>query len=184
MPTPLPTPSESLDGDDDAAEALANPKATTRRIVISDPDEELLRKHLAGRRVSPKLERFLKSLTNGKRWTRKINIPSTHENLAAVLLFTSDLKEGGLEISSELHVFLEDTVIIERWQVLGEHQKTSSMPTQMLLAMEIQKVRLNGSRVSVELRVPVPDAEPKVAMRIIDFMENGPTVRTVANPFL
>ena len=73
---------------------------------------------------------------------------------------------------------------IVRGSVLGEHQKTSSMPTQMLLAMEIQKVRLNGSRVSVELRVPVPDAEPKVAMRIIDFMENGPTVRTVANPFL
>src|SRR6202020_90478 len=59
-------------------------KSSTRQIVISEPDEGELQKQLVGRDLSPKLERFLTGLIKGKKWPRKINIPSAHDNLAAV----------------------------------------------------------------------------------------------------
>lgn len=158
------------------------PKSTTKRIVISEPDEEQLQQHLDGRAVSPGLGRFLRNMINGRKWARKINIPSAHDNLAAVLVFTSELKERGLEISSELHVFFEDRTFVEKWQVLGESEQTSSVSTNMFRSVEIDKVRLENGRVSVALQL-VGDGVEKTATRIFDFNVENPGVRMVSNPF-
>jgi len=52
------------------------------------------------RELSPGLIEFLKNLLKRKKWARKINIPSGHSDAAAVLVFATDLKEGGWEIFS------------------------------------------------------------------------------------
>lgn len=173
--------SQAAHDDADTPGRVPSLKSATKRIVISEPDEEQLRQHLAGRDVSPGLGRFLKNMINGRKWARKINVPSTHDDLAAVLVFTSELKEHGLEISSELHVFFADRIFIEKWQVRGE--QTSSAPTEMFRSVEIQKVRLEKNEVRVILKM-LGEGDEKMATRTFDFSGDNPGVRTVANPFL
>jgi hypothetical protein len=158
-------------------------KSSTRQILISEPDEEQLKKHLEGRDVSPKLSRFLTSLIKRHKWPRKINIPSAHDNLAAVLVFTSELKEAGLEIFSELHVFFADAVIVEKWRVMGETDRTSSMPKEAFTSLEIEKVRLVNQKVTVTLTMTLPAGGTKSIVRVFDFTANEPNIRVVPHPF-
>ena len=102
------------------------PKSATSKIVIFEPDAAHLMQALASRDLSPGLVDFLKSLLKTKKWARKINIPSQHDDVAAVLVFTSALKEAGLEIFSELHVFFAGKIIVEKWQVVGETENLSA----------------------------------------------------------
>ena len=157
-------------------------KSTTRQIVISEPDEKELQKQLAGRDLSPELARFLTGLIKSKKWPRKINVPSSHDNLAAVLVFTSELKEGGLEIFSELHVFFEGTSIVEKWKVMGEMEQTSSMPKEAFSSIEIEKVRTEYGRVNVTLKMPVPGGVSKTVVRTFDFSGDEPHIRVVPHP--
>jgi len=156
-------------------------KSSTRQILVSEPDEDMLKKQLEGRDLSPKLASFLTSLIKRKKWPRKINIPSAYDNLAAVLVFTSELKEAGLEIFSELHVFFADAVIVEKWRVMGEKERTSSMPKEAFSSIEIEKVRIENGLVNVTLKVPVAGGD-KTVVRTFDFTANEPTVRFVPNP--
>ncbi len=114
---------------------------------------------------------------------RIINIPSGYEDLAAALIFTTDLKEGGLEISGELHVFCEDREIIEHWEVLGEHEETSSLPQNMLRSVEIRKVSIRGNQVSVALGMQLASGGAQVAVRLFDFVEGSPGARVAPYPF-
>src|ERR1700679_4103012 len=125
-------------------------KFTTGRISLSEPDEEKLRQELVGREISPELFEFLKNLLKAKKWTRKINIPSGYTGVAAVLAFTSQLKEAGLEIFSELHVFHMGKSVAEKWEICGESEQIPRLPKETFMAIEIEKVRVNGPEVSIE----------------------------------
>ena len=115
---------------------------------MSEPDEEQLKRSLQGRELSPELATFLKNLIRTKKWTRKITLPSSHDDLAVALVSTSTLKEGGLEIVSELHVFFDGDIIVEEWQMVGEREKTSALPKEMFGSISIHKVVLEGNKVN------------------------------------
>jgi hypothetical protein len=166
-----------------AASTRSRSKSSTRRIVLSEPDGELLTKYLEGRQVSPALARFLKNLISVRKWMRKINIPSGRDDLAAALIFTTNLKPGGLEIICELHVHFAGHVIVEEWEVLGEHEQASALPGEMLRALEIDKVRARGDRVTVELTMPRPARGSQTIVRCFDFAGDIPCGGPVPNPF-
>ena len=71
--------------------------------------------------------------------------PSTHDNVAVALAFASSLKETGLEIVTELHVFFNNKIIVEEWQVVGESDKTSAIPKEAFTSMSIRKVSVEDS---------------------------------------
>jgi len=160
------------------------PKPLTTRIVIFEPDVDQLKIALAGRQVSPGLAEFLKNLLKRKKWARKINIPSDHDDAAAVLVFTTQLKEGGLEIFSELHVFCAGQIMVEKWQVVGEGQQISLLPKEVFRAIDISKVRVDGPVVSVEFSVPIVGGQSRTLIKTFDFSVEDPEVRTVPHPLL
>ncbi|HWB61785.1 MAG TPA: hypothetical protein VG733_20045 [Chthoniobacteraceae bacterium] len=148
-------------------------KSTTTHIAISEPDEELLHASLIGRDVSPEMRKFLQNLVRTKKWTRKITLPSAHEDVAVALVFASSLKESGLEIVTELHVFFKNRILIEEWKVVGENDKTSDIPKEAFSSMSIRKVYVNHDIVHVELTVPLPGREPRLIEKCFDFGEEG-----------
>jgi hypothetical protein len=167
---------------------LTNPtrmrRDTTSKIVIFEPDEEMLQRALVGREVSPELEVFLKNLLQRKKWARKINIPSGHNNVAAALVFTTALKEAGLEIFSELHVFFAGKVFVEKWQVVGERERIALLPKEIFRSVDISKVRIDGDRVRVEFSVPVAGADSSEKLvKTYDFSGEEPLVETIPLPF-
>jgi hypothetical protein len=159
-------------------------KSLTSRIVIFEPDVDQLKIALAGRQVSPGLAEFLKNLLKRKKWARKINIPSDHDDAAAVLVFTTQLKEGGLEIFSELHVFCAGRTMVEKWQVVGEGQQISLLPKEAFRAIDISKVRVDGLVVNVEFSVPIVGGQSRTLIKTFDFSVEDPEVRTVPHPLL
>jgi hypothetical protein len=159
-------------------------KSSTHRIVIFEPDEEHLKKALVGRDLSPGLIAFLKNLLKAKKWARKINIPSAHNDVAAVLVFTTALKEAGLEIFSELHVFHAGRTMVERWEVVGEAEQISLLPKEAFRAINIDKVRVQDARVSIEFSVPTSGGHSSTLVKIFDFSVEGPEFRTVPHPLL
>lgn len=145
----------------------------------------MLIKHLAGRDVSPELRNFLKTLLKGSKWPGKINIPSGHNDLAAAQIFSSKLKQGVLEVFSELHVFLQGVTLVEKWPVLGEADRISTLPKETFTAIEVEKVRLlENWMVQVRIRIPGADGTGKTVTRMFDFGGNQQPVRVVANPLL
>jgi len=160
-------------------------KSTTRQILIFEPDEELLKKHLVGRDVSPELAQFLRRLMKGKKWARKINIPSSHDNLAAALVFSSELKQGGLEIFSELHVFFEGRTIVEKWPVVEEKDRISTLPKETFTSIEIEKVRQEDNEiVNVTIVIPGPGGISRTTVRTFDFSGGESSVRVIRHPLL
>src|SRR5258708_19233941 len=115
-------------------------KASTHKITLFEPDEEALKKALVGRELSPGLDAFLKNLLRLKKWMRKINLPSGHNDVAAVLVFTTTLKEGGLEILSELHVYLAGKTMVEKWEVAGELQRIRLLPNEAFRPIDINRL--------------------------------------------
>jgi hypothetical protein len=157
---------------------------TTSKIVIFEPDEETLQRSLVGREVAPELQAFLKSLLLRKKWARKINIPSGYNNVAAALVFTTTLKEAGLEIFSELHVFFSGKVFVEKWQVVGERERIALLPKEIFRAVDISKVRVDGARVRVEFSLPsVGESCRETLLKTYDFSEEEPRVESTAEPF-
>ena len=148
---------------------LPSQKEMTRKVVISDPNEELLNSKLEGRTLSPELSRFLKSLVQTRKWTKNITIPSTHDNVAIALLFTSSLKAHGLEILSEIHVFYCGKTCIEVWEMLQENEHPTSLPPGIFNSVDVGKVRVHGSLVHVEMRVLLADGNKKRVLKIYDF---------------
>ncbi len=157
-------------------------KSLTKRIVISEPDEEQLSKALEGRDLTPGLMLFLKRLTKTHKWMRKINIPSGRNDLAAVLVFTSALKGAGLEMFSELHVFFAGKAMIEKWQVIGENEQTSALRPELLTSIDLIKVREHEGCVQVHISAPVMEGENKSLVRTFDFRNPTTAVRIVAHP--
>jgi len=160
-------------------------KSVTRRLLIFDSGEDLLKKHLADREVIPELRHFLNTLLKGTKWPGKINIPSSHDNLAAAQIFSSKLQQGNLELFSELHVFLNGVTLVEKWPILGETRSISALPKETFTAIEIEKVLLlEDSLVQVKIKLPAPDGTKKSVLRTFDFSGNQPPVRVVPNPLL
>jgi len=160
-------------------------KSTTAHIAMSDPDEEALKKSLGQRQVSPELRKFLLNLLKTKKWTRKITLPSAHENVAVALVFASSLKESGLEIVTELHVFHNSRTIVEEWTLLGETEKTSTIPKEAFTSMSIRKVTVMGDTVDVELTAPpLAGSQARIIEKSFDFAaeEHGP--RSVPHPLI
>jgi hypothetical protein len=157
-------------------------KSTTKRIVIFEPDEEHLHEALAGRDLSPALSDFFNTLFKTRKWTRKINIPSGHDDVAAVLVFTTALKEEGLEILSELHVFCAGKIIVEKWQVVGGAERISLLPKEAFHAINIEKVRVHGAQVNVEFSVPTISGHSGTVIKTFDFSVEAPKVRLVPHP--
>jgi hypothetical protein len=150
----------------------------TRIVVISDPDEKLLETKLEGRTLAPELSRFLKSLVKTRKWTKNITIPSTHDNVAVALLFTSSLKEAGLEIRSEIHVFYCGRRHVEVWEMLPETEPPSSLPPGIFNSVDVGKVRVSGPMVYVEMRVLLAGGVKKRVLKTYDFTKEEPTVET------
>ena len=157
-------------------------KATTSRISVFEPDQQALQNALAGRDLSPELHAFLNSLLKRNKWTRKINIPSCYNNVAAVLVFTTALKNAGLEIMSELHVYLNGEVMVEQWYVRGGPNRLSLLPKEAFRAIDIEKVRVQGKRVIVEFSVPIAGRDSGTRIKTFDFAADGQRVRIVPYP--
>lgn len=160
----------------------SSPKTATQTIVISDPDGEILESKLEGRSLSPELFKFLNSLVKTNKWTRKITVPSTHDDVAVVLLFTSNLKETGLEILSEIHVFFKGKTLTEKWEMLPENKLASSLQPNVFSSLDVEKVRVEGTAVHVALRLLVPTGEQKKVLKTYDFSIGEPTTHTKALP--
>ena len=159
-------------------------KSTTEKIVIIEPEEDELKNALDGRDVSPGLAEFLKNLLKSKKWARKINIPSDYNDVAAVLVFSTTLKEGGLEIFSELHVFFSGKIMVEKWQVVGESERTSLLPKEVFRAIDINKVRVEERQVNIEFSVPMIGGNSTTVTKTFDFAIEDPEVRIVPHPLL
>jgi hypothetical protein len=158
-------------------------KSTTHRLVIVEPDEGHLMAALGGRKLTPGLVEFLKNLLRTKKWTRKINIPSGYDDVAAVLVFTTALKEEGLEIQSELHVYLRGKSIVESWEVVGETERTLHLPKEAFKAIDIEKVRVEGECVTIDFTVPTGDGESsEVLSKTFDFGSDEPARKLVPHP--
>ena len=153
-------------------------KKSTQKVVISDPDEELLEMKLEGRKLSPELSKFLKSLVKTKKWTKNITIPSMHDSVAVVLLFTSSLKEAGLEILSEIHVFYFGKIFVEIWEMLPETETPTSLPPGIFGSVDVGKVRVNNSSVYVEMIVQAAEEVKKRVLKVYDFSHEEPTAQT------
>ena len=170
-----------------SSDAPANPESNrhdSRRIAIFEPNLVDLDAALTGREVSRGTAEFLKNLLQRKKWVRKINIPSGCDDVAAVLLFATTLKVGGLEILSELHIYCGGKVLIEKWEVAGETEHIRSLPKESFQAIDITKVRVEGPVVKVEFTVPTPAGKSGLHETIFDFGSEGPDVRTVPHPML
>jgi hypothetical protein len=149
-------------------------KTTTHRITIFEPDEEALKKAVIGRDLSPGLAAFLQGMLKRKRWARKINIPAGHNDVAAVLIFTTTLKEGGLEILSELHVYFAGEIAVQKWEIAGENQRIHLLPKEAFRALDITKVRVEGSLVYVEFTVPLANGQNEQHVETFDFSKGEP----------
>ncbi|WP_157447654.1 hypothetical protein [Chthoniobacter flavus] len=152
--------------------------------MIFEPNQADLDKAVLGRDVSAGLAKFFENLLQRKKWVRKINIPSRHDDVAAVLLFTTTLKEGGLEILSELHIYCAGKTMIEKWEVAGEWQQIRSLPQESFQAIDITKVRVDGNVVSVDFTVPSSEGQSGLYFTQFDFSSDEPPVRTVPHPLL
>jgi hypothetical protein len=159
-------------------------KSDTRRVAIFEPDQERLSEAVSGRNLSPELGAFLKNLVGRKKWVRKINIPSGHDDAAAVLVFSTTLKEGGLEILSELHVYCGGKSMVEIWEVVGETERIRLLPKESFRAIDITKVRVEGQSVSVEFAISKPDGQSELRVKIFDFGGEQPQMQTVPHPLL
>jgi len=159
-------------------------KSNTQKIVLFEPNEEQLKNALIGRDLSPGVVEFLNRLLTSKKWARKINIPANIEDVAAVLVFTTTLKEAGLEILSELHVYFAGRIMVEKWQVVGESERTSLLPKEVFRAIEISKVRVEGNEVKIECSVPMLGGQSSTITKTFDFSIEDPEVRIVPHPLL
>lgn len=159
-------------------------KSESRRIAIFEPNQADLDLAVIGRDVSPGLAKFLRDLLLRKKWVRKINIPSGYDDVAAVLLFTTVLKEGGLEILSELHIYCAGRRMIEKWEIAGERQQIRLLPKEAFQAIDITKVRVEGDVVSIEFTTPSSSGPSDLYVTVFDFADDGPEVRTVPHPLL
>lgn len=162
----------------------ASTKRDSRRITIFEPDQADVEKAITGRDLSPGLAEFLENLLRRKKWIRKIHIPSGHDDVAAVLLFTTTLKEGGLEISSELHIYFAGKRMIEKWEVAGEWEQIRSLPKESFQAIDITKVRVIGDVVSVEFTAPSARGQSGLYVTTFDFLGDESDMRTVPHPLL
>ncbi len=127
-----------------------NQKNMTARIVVENPELKDLENHLAGRKICPLLlEYFRKVVAIHKGGTRKINIPSTHDNVGVALLGSSSLEETFLQMHDELHVFFAGKVVIVKWEVRNEDG--FCVPTADLSTLEIKKVQVEGEKVTINL---------------------------------
>jgi hypothetical protein len=163
---------------------LSMPKSTTKRIVLFEPDQEQLKHALEDRELSPDLIAFLENLLKTKKWTRKINIPSGQDDLAAVLVFTTALREAGLEILSELHVYYAGRVMVEKWQVVGEEEQISLLPKEAFHAIDIDKVRVQDGQVTIEVSAPIIGGHSGTLIKTFDFAVEGSGIRFVSHPLL
>jgi len=159
-------------------------KSESRRITISEPNPADLAKAMIGRDVSVGLAEFFEKLLQRKKWVRKINVPSGHDDVAAVLLFTTTLKAGGLEILSELHIYCAGKRMVEKWEVAGEWEQIRSLPKESFQAIDITKVRVDNDVVNVEFTVPSSTGAGGRYVTMFDFAGDGPEVRTVPHPLL
>jgi hypothetical protein len=159
-------------------------KSSTERIVLIEPDKDQLENALDGRSVTPGLAEFLKNLLERKKWARKINIPSDHDDVAAVLVFSTILKKSGLEILSELHVFFGGKIMVEKWQVMGELEPTSLLPKEAFRAIDISTVHVEGAVVKVEFSVPLNGGDSSTLTKTFDFTAENVEVRIVPHPLL
>jgi len=157
-------------------------KSDSRKIAVFEPSQECLDEAVVGRDVSAGLREFLKSLLERKKWVRKINIPSGRDDVAAVLAFTTTLKAKGLEILSELHIYFAGRIMVEKWEVAGEMEKIRSLPKEAFQAIDITRVLVEGSLVTVEFTVPKPGGKSSSYVTAFDFAGEGPEVRTVVHP--
>lgn len=163
---------------------LSMSKSSTTKIALFEPNQAQLKSALQDRELSPALVEFLTNLLRTKRWTRKINIPSGHSDVAAVLVFTTALMESGFEIYSELHVFFAGKVMVEKWQVVGEKEQISLLPKQVFDAIDVNKVRVEDGQVFVEISAPVIGGHSGTLIKTFDFSAADLGVRVVPHPLL
>lgn len=158
-----------------------NPKDVTARIVIEDPKLNDLENHLGGRMISPDLQAyFRKIVVLHKGGTKKINIPSTNNDVGVALLISSNLEETHLEIHDELHVFFAGRIVVIKWAIRGEDG--FCVPEKDLSPSEIKKVSVEGEQVTVTLSALRTDFS-----MLVDFglhTETSTTTIEIPHPLL
>ena len=133
-----------------------NDKNLTARIVVEDFEIKGLRDKLASRKLCPHLLDYLsKVIAIHEGGIRKINIPSSHQNVGVILLGSSRLEDTYLEMHDELHIFYDGKVIIIRWDIRDENGLC--VPDEELSSLEIEKVSVKGKFVILTLSSPKID---------------------------
>ncbi|MEI9898025.1 MAG: hypothetical protein WDN28_30255 [Chthoniobacter sp.] len=161
------------------------PKSSTQRIVIFEPDEAQLKSALADRQISSGLAEFLKNLLKRKRWARKINIPSDHEDVAAVLVFTTTLKDGGVgDFQRTARLFRGPH---HGGKMAGGRRSRSGSRCcrRKPFARSISpRFRVEGAQVDVEFSVPIVGGQSRTLVKTFDFSVEDSEVRIVPHPLL
>ena len=143
-----------------------NDKNMTARLVV-DTDLKNLKKLLASRELCPHLVDYLKNvIALHKGGIRKINIPSTHDNVGVIILGSSSLEETHLQMHDELHVFFDEQIVIIKWAIRGEDGMC--VPTGELSSLEIKKVLVKGKEVTIILSSPNMDYLMPVNFELYD----------------
>jgi hypothetical protein len=177
---------ERVEAEKREAERIVAEKQESERVEAERREAERIeaarpKVNVLGRDVSPELGEFLNRLLHGKRWPKKVNIPSSYNDVAAVLIYSPDLQENALANFSELHVFCGGSSMVEKWEVTGH--AVSRLPRDAFGGMEIEKVRLEAERlVKVLISVPHSPQGAQIVERLFDFSGGAPRIRTIAHP--
>jgi len=155
-----------------------NDKNMTVRLVLVDTDLKNLKKLLASRELCPHLTDYLKDIIAlHKGGIRKINIPSTHDNVGVIILGSSSLEETHLHMHDELHVFFDEQTVIVKWNIRGENGMC--VPPGELSSLEIKKVLVKGKEVTIILSSPKMDYSMPVDFEIY---KDKTTVLVIPHP--
>ncbi len=75
-------------------------------------------------------------------------------------------------------------VMVEKWQVVGESERTSLLPKEVFRAIDINKVGVEGVEVTIEFSVPMIGGNSTSVTKTFDFSIEDREVRIVPHPLL
>ncbi len=134
------------------------------------------------KKVSRKLKNYLIEMVSKPAWPREIMLPSTHDNVAALLICEPGGEIGNLTISDELHLFFDGMIIIERWPYIAN----GGLERTAFKLLKIRKVKVSGQLVEVLLEEPESGCQSAGLRRRFDFSDHTgePVIKEVSHPLL
>lgn len=146
-----------------------------------EPEDERLRAFLGDRKVTPAMRRFLTCLLETNSGASSINIPSSHDDLAAAIVLPEPGGQRDETQTAEVHVFFEGRTAIEEWTATAQADPDAAPREKILSGLDIEKVRLIGEMtVHVIIRNTVENNQASVG--VFDFRGAEPRVHFSALP--